>query len=134
MLLNHLQQEVYKKYQLILLMNLSIISLLLMIIEPTILNINTQLILLLTTVTIIGIPHGYFDFLIAKKLFNQHNNWLTKFISTYTSLSLIYFLAWLISPALALTIFLIMSIYHFGIEETEAVSYTHLTLPTICSV
>ena len=44
MLLNHLQQEVYKKYQLILLMNLSIISLLLMIIEPTILNINTQLI------------------------------------------------------------------------------------------
>ena len=74
MLLNHLQQEVYKKYQLILLMNLSIISLLLMIIEPTILNINTQLILLLTTVTIIGIPHGYFDFLIAKKLFNQHNN------------------------------------------------------------
>ena len=60
MLLNHLQQEVYKKYQLILLMNLSIISLLLMIIEPTILNINTQLILLLTTITIIDIPHGYF--------------------------------------------------------------------------
>ena len=128
MLLNHLQQEVYKKYQLILLMNLSIISLLLMIIEPTILNINTQLILLLTTVTIIGIPHGYFDFLIAKKLFNQYNNWLAKFISTYTSLSLVYLLAWLISPAVALTIFLIMSIYHFGIEETEDIKNNNILL------
>ena len=119
MLLNHLQQEIYKKYQLIILMNLSIISLLLMIIAPTILNINSQLILLLTTVTIIGIPHGYFDFLIAKKLFNNHDNWLIKFIFIYLSLSFIYLTAWFISPTVALTIFIIMSIYHFGIEETE---------------
>ena len=119
MLLNHLQQEIYKKYQLIILMNLSIISLLLMIIAPTILNINAQLILLLTTVTIIGIPHGYFDFLIAKKLFNNYDNWLVKFIFIYLSLSFIYLLAWFISPTVALAIFLIMSIYHFGVEETE---------------
>jgi Brp/Blh family beta-carotene 15,15'-monooxygenase len=128
MLLNHLQQEVYKKYQLILLMNLSIISLLLMIIEPTILNINTQLILLLTTVTIIGIPHGYFDFLIAKKLFNKHENWLVKFIFVYTSLSLVYLLVWFISPALALIIFLIMSIYHFGVEESEDIKDNNILL------
>ena len=96
MLLNHLQQEVYKKYQLILLMNLSIISLLLMIIDPTILNINTQLILLLTTVTIIGIPHGYFDFLIAKNclisitiglqnlsLHIHHYRWFTFWLGLY---------------------------------------------------
>ena len=102
MLLNHLQQEVYKRYQLILLMNLSIISLLLMIVEPTILNINTQLILLLTTVTVIGIPHGYFDFLIARKLFNNYDKWLIKFISIYTSFSLIYLFAWFISPTAAL--------------------------------
>ena len=128
MLLNHLQQEVYKKYQLILLMNLSIISLLLMIIEPTILNINTQLILLLTTVTIIGIPHGYFDFLIAKKLFNKYDNWLVKFIFIYTSLSLVYLLVWFTSPALALIIFLIMSIYHFGIEESEDIKNNNILL------
>ena len=121
MLLNHLQQKIYKKYQLILLMNLSIISLLLMIVSPTTLSINVQLILLLITVTIIGIPHGYFDFLIAKKLFCNYDNWLFKFIFVYTSLSLIYLLVWYISPAVALAIFLIMSMYHFGIEETEDV-------------
>ena len=115
MLLNHLQQEIYKKYQLIILMNLSIISLLLMIIAPTILNMNTQLILLLTTVTIIGIPHGYFDFLIAKKIFNNYDNWLFKFIFIYLSLSLIYLVSWFTSPTVALATFLIMSIYHFGI-------------------
>ena len=128
MLLNHLQQEIYKKYQLIILMNLSIISLLLMIIAPTILNINAQLILLLTTVTIIGIPHGYFDFLIAKKLFNNYDNWLVKFIFIYLSLSFIYLLAWFISPTVALAIFLIMSIYHFGVEETEDIESNNIIL------
>jgi Brp/Blh family beta-carotene 15,15'-monooxygenase len=128
MLLNHLQQEIYKKYQLIILMNLSIISLLLMIIAPTILNINAQLILLLTTVTIIGIPHGYFDFLIAKKLFNNYDNWLVKFIFIYLSLSIIYLVAWFISPTAALAIFLIMSIYHFGIEETEDIENNNIIL------
>ena len=128
MLLNHLQQEIYKKYQLIILMNLSIISLLLMIISPSILNINAQLILLLTTVTIIGIPHGYFDFLIAKKLFNNYDNWLVKFIFIYLSLSFIYLLAWFISPTVALAIFLIMSIYHFGVEETEDIESNNIIL------
>ena len=128
MLLNHLQQEIYKKYQLIILMNLSIISLLLMIIAPTILNMNTQLILLLTTVTIIGIPHGYFDFLIAKKIFNNYDNWLFKFIFIYLSLSLIYLVSWFTSPTVALATFLIMSIYHFGVEETEDIESNNIIL------
>jgi Brp/Blh family beta-carotene 15,15'-monooxygenase len=119
MLLNHSQQEIYKKYQLIFLMNLSIISLLILILAPSIFSINAQLILLLSTVTIIGIPHGYFDFLIAKKLFDNYDNWLVKFIFMYTSLSVLYLLVWLTSPLIALGIFLIMSIYHFGIEESE---------------
>jgi Brp/Blh family beta-carotene 15,15'-monooxygenase len=37
----------------------------------------------------------------------------------YTSLSVLYLLVWLTSPLIALGIFLIMSIYHFGIEESE---------------
>lgn len=119
MLLNHSQQKIYKKYQLIFLMNLSIISLLILILAPSIFSINAQLILLLSTVTIIGIPHGYFDFLIAKKLFDNYDNWLVKFIFMYTSLSVLYLLVWLTSPLIALGIFLIMSIYHFGIEESE---------------
>ncbi len=109
-------------------MNLSVISLLIIIIAPSIFNINTQLILLLSTVTIIGIPHGYFDFLIAKKLFNNYDNWLIKFIFMYTSLSFIYLLAWFMAPLISLGIFLIMSIYHFGIEESEDIENNSILL------
>jgi len=79
MLLDQLQQEKFKKYQLIVLTNLSLIGWLLLIIMPDLYHLSIQLIILLGTVTIIGIPHGYFDFLIAKKLFSKHSHWLYKF-------------------------------------------------------
>ena len=71
MQLSHLQHQRYSKYQLILLTNLSVISWVIIILAPSLVSINTQLILLVTTVTIIGIPHGYFDFLVAKKLYSS---------------------------------------------------------------
>lgn len=121
MLLNHLQQEIFRKYQLLLLANLSVISWVCMIILPELFAINIQLTLLLITVSIIGIPHGYFDFLIAKKLFNNYKLWLIKFIFSYLSISLIYLMGWLYYSEIALIFFLIISIYHFGIEETEEI-------------
>ncbi|MBL6700528.1 MAG: Brp/Blh family beta-carotene 15,15'-dioxygenase [Gammaproteobacteria bacterium] len=92
-----------------------------MIILPELFAINIQLTLLLITVSIIGIPHGYFDFLIAKKLFNNYKLWLIKFIFSYLSISLIYLMGWLYYSEIALIFFLITSIYHFGIEETEEI-------------
>lgn len=121
MLLNHLQQEIFRKYQLLLLANLSVISWVCMIILPELFAINIQLTLLLITVSIIGIPHGYFDFLIAKKLFNNYKLWLIKFIFSYLSISLIYLMGWLYYSEIALIFFLIISIYHFGTEETEEI-------------
>jgi len=121
MLLNHLQQEIFRKYQLLLLANLSVISWVCMIILPELFAINIQLTLLLITVSIIGIPHGYFDFLIAKKLFNNYKLWLIKFIFSYLSISLIYLMSWLYYSEIALIFFLIISTYHFGIEETEEI-------------
>ena len=121
MLLNHLQQEIFRKYQLLLLANLSVISWVCMIILPELFAINIQLTLLLITVSIIGIPHGYFDFLIAKKLFNNYKSWLIKFIFSYLSISIIYLIGWLHFPEIALMFFLVISIYHFGIEETEEI-------------
>ena len=121
MLLNHLQQEIFRKYQLLLLANLSVISWVCMIILPELFAINIQLTLLLITVSIIGIPHGYFDFLIAKKLFDNYKSWLIKFIFSYLSISLIYLMSWLYYSEIALIFFLIISIYHFGIEETEEI-------------
>ena len=119
MLLNQSQQEKFKKYQLMLLTNLSLIGWLFIIMMPDFFNLGIQLMLLLATVTIIGIPHGYFDFLIAKKLFSNHTFWLQKFIIIYLSFSVTYLFIWVISPALALIAFLLMAIYHFGQEETE---------------
>jgi len=121
MLLNHLQQEIFRKYQLLLLANLSVISWVCMIILPELFTINIQLTLLLITVSIIGIPHGYFDFLIAKKLFDNYKSWLIKFIFSYLSISLIYLMSWLYYSEIALIFFLIISTYHFGIEETEEI-------------
>jgi len=119
MLLNQSQQEKFKKYQLILLTNLSLIGWILLIMMPDLFHLGIQLILLITTVTIIGIPHGYFDFLIAKKLYSQHTHWLQKFIIIYLLISVAYLFVWLISPVFALVVFLLMAIYHFGQEETE---------------
>ena len=122
MLLDQLQQEKFKKYQLIVLTNLSLIGWLLLIIMPDLYHLSIQLIILLGTVTIIGIPHGYFDFLIAKKLFSKYSHWLYKFITIYLLTSVLYLIIWLSSPVLALFSFLLMAIYHFGQEETEDIS------------
>ena len=119
MLLNHLQQEKFKRYQLILLSNLSLIGWVVLITLPDLFSLGMQLVLLLVTVTVIGIPHGYFDFLIAKKLFSGHKYWLQKFIIAYISMSIAYLFMWILSPVLALISFLLMAIYHFGQEETE---------------
>ncbi len=119
MLLNQSQKEKFKKYQLILLTNLSLICWIFLMVMPNFFNLGIQLVLLLATVTIIGIPHGYFDFLVAKKLFSKYSYWLQKFIITYLSISFVYLLIWVLSPAFALIAFLLMAIYHFGQEETE---------------
>ena len=66
MQLSHSQHQRYSKYQLILLTNLSVLSWVITILAPSLVSINTQLILLVTTVTNHSIPHGYFDFLVAK--------------------------------------------------------------------
>ena len=118
MQLSHSQHQRYSKYQLILLTNLSVLSWIILILAPSLVSINTQLILLVTTVTIIGIPHGYFDFLVAKKLYSNSDYWLSKFILVYTATSLLYLYVWVISPVFALILFLLMAQYHFAVEES----------------
>ena len=118
MQLDHSQLQRYSSYQLILLTNLSILSWVIIIIAPNIFSMELQLVLLVTTVTVIGIPHGYFDFLVAKKLYSSLSNWLLKFISIYLSTSLVYLYVWNASPIFALILFLLMALYHFAVEET----------------
>ena len=121
MLLNHSTHEKYKNYQLIILVNLSVIMWLINIISPDLFSPKFQFLFLLITVVGIGIPHGYFDFLIAKRLFSENKYWLVKFIFIYTFISIIYLTLWLYYPMLSLLIFLLLAIYHFGLEDSENV-------------
>ena len=128
MQLSHSQHQRYSKYQLILLTNLSVLSWVIIILAPSLVSINTQLILLVTTVTIIGIPHGYFDFLVAKKLYSNSDYWLSKFILIYTATSLLYLYVWVISPVFALVLFLLMAQYHFAVEESGNLDFRNIIL------
>ena len=128
MQLSHSQHQRYSKYQLILLTNLSVLSWVIIILAPSLVSINTQLILLVSTVTIIGIPHGYFDFLVAKKLYSNSDYWLSKFILIYTATSLLYLYIWVISPFFALILFLLMAQYHFAVEESGNLDFRNIIL------
>ena len=82
-----------------------------------ILSYKIQSFILLITVGTIGIPHGFFDFSIAKKLYGKHKYWLRLFTTIYTAIAICYCFAWMFFPQLSLTIFIFISAYHFGIEE-----------------
>ena len=65
-----------------------------------------------------GIPHGFYDYSIAKKLYEKKSsNWLSKFTSIYIITILISLAFWNIFPLASLIIFLGISLYHFGYEE-----------------
>ncbi len=77
-------------------------------------SLNVQIYLLFFLVSIIGIPHGFFDFSIGKILFKKYLRlWLLYFVITYMLIFIIYFISWLFLPGLSLLIFLFLAAYHF---------------------
>ena len=114
---NLLLIEKYNRLQVSLLIILSLFFIGVILLNPSILTYYFQYYLLLITVTIIGIPHGFFDYSVAERLFKNHINWVYYFTAGYISLSLIYLLFWIYYPIASLIFFLMISIFHFGIEE-----------------
>ena len=81
-------------------------------------SLNVQIYFLFFLVSIIGIPHGFFDFSIGKILFKKYLRlWLLYFVITYMLIFIIYFISWLFLPGLSLLIFLFLAAYHFGFED-----------------
>ena len=77
-----------------------------------------QVFLLLIFVSLIGIPHGFFDFSIGKSIFkNTKKNWIIYFSFSYICIILAYVSFWLFFPFLSLIFFLLISLYHFGYED-----------------
>ena len=81
-------------------------------------SLNIQIYLLFFLVSIIGIPHGFFDFSIGKILFKKYLRfWLPYFVITYMLIFIVYFISWLFLPGVSLLIFLFLAAYHFGFED-----------------
>ena len=79
---------------------------------------KTQMIVLLSLVFLVGVPHGALDFLVDEqnKEALQQKFSIKKFVSLYLLRLFSFALIW-IFPWVAFSIFMIFSIYHFG--ETD---------------
>ena len=120
--------EKYNKLQKSLLISLSLLFIIIILINPSIISYLFQYYLLLITVTIIGIPHGFFDYSIAERLFKNTRNWIYYFTSGYILLSLLYLFFWFQFPLASLIFFLVISTFHFGIEELTHIEYKDMNL------
>lgn len=79
---------------------------------------KTQMIVLLSLVFLVGVPHGALDFLVDEqnKVALKQPFSIKKFVSLYLFRLFAFALVW-IFPWVAFSIFLLFSIYHFG--ETD---------------
>jgi Brp/Blh family beta-carotene 15,15'-monooxygenase len=77
---------------------------------------RTALIVLVSGVVLLGLPHGALDPLVARKAFvaaHKHFN-LIAFFLAYAGVAMIYGLLWFRFPTFGLISFLIIAAFHFG--------------------
>tara|TARA_Y100000816_G_C26048554_1_gene549600 strand:- start:292 stop:1191 length:900 start_codon:yes stop_codon:yes gene_type:complete len=126
-------EKKYKKIQLTLLVNVSLVMLVLGFIDIDIFSYQLQYYLLIIFVAVIGLPHGFFDYMISQKLYSHVDNWIIKFSVGYVCLSILYLIVWISYPAIALILFLVLAMIHFGMEEYQSsnIKHTNKTLMII---
>jgi len=120
---NQLLIEKYNRLQSSLLIFLSIFFAIIALVSPFVLTYYFQYYLLLIAVSFIGLPHGFFDYSIAERLFSYKKNWIYYFTISYIFLSLIYLFFWFEYPLESSIFFLTISIFHFGMEELTHIKY-----------
>ena len=74
----------------------------------------------LILIIIIGIPHGAFDVAVGTSI-GMLNNYKSKllFIILYILLSIFVLISWYFFPVITLITFLVASVFHFGLGDTE---------------
>jgi Brp/Blh family beta-carotene 15,15'-monooxygenase len=112
-------EKKYKTIQLVLLVNVALAGLILNFIDASLFSYELQYYILIFFVAIIGLPHGFFDYMISQKLYGHIHNWILKFTVGYVSLAFLYLLVWILYPIVALIIFLLLATVHFGMEEAS---------------
>jgi lycopene beta-cyclase len=79
--------------------------------SPTVFN-WVEPVLFLVGLLIVGIPHGAVDHLLESG--QMHSRPSLFFMVQYLGAALLYFLGWLLFPVLAISLFLLYSMWHFG--------------------
>ncbi len=75
---------------------------------------------LLVSIIVIGLPHGALDHLTAARIWNlEHSSSKLIFYSAYIGLALLYLGLWFIAPILAFTLFILLTIFHWGQGDWE---------------
>ena len=82
-------------------------------------NFNNQFLIFFVPLIWPGVAHGSLDFLIAKRL-GIIESMIKKiiFLFSYLLLAICFTTLWVKKPELSLTIFLLISIFHFGISDS----------------
>jgi Brp/Blh family beta-carotene 15,15'-monooxygenase len=77
----------------------------------------------LAAILLLGLPHGALDVELARERFREGSRrfWFFRFAIPYLSLSALVLVAWHLAPLAMLGIFLAISTYHFGREQTTDV-------------
>lgn len=83
---------------------------------------DVQIIMLLSLVLLVGVPHGALDFLVDEQNETLQNNQFSfvKFVSVYLTRLFAFSLFWFL-PWLAFSLFIIFSIFHFGETDMSAI-------------
>lgn len=83
---------------------------------------NYQMLILLSLVFIVGVPHGALDFLVDEQNKEVSNGKFSiqKFVKIYLSRLFLFSLFWIL-PWLAFSLFIIFSIFHFGETDMAAI-------------
>ena len=82
----------------------------------------------LALAVVVGLPHGAFDHKIARRAFWQRHGgrWWQPFLAGYIALASAMLLAWWATPTLALSLFLLLSVLHFGEQDAPAGAPGHV--------
>ena len=80
----------------------------------------------LAAVTFIGLPHGAMDAAVALALgYGRNFSKMAAFVLAYILLAAVVVGFWILFPVLALALFLLISLVHFGLGDTEAQNPVH---------
>jgi beta-carotene 15,15'-dioxygenase len=85
-------------------------------------SLDAQMIILLSLVFLVGVPHGALDFLVDEQNDEVVNKTFSikKFVAIYLFRLFIFSLLWML-PWLAFSLFIIFSIFHFGETDMSSI-------------